>query len=376
MLSRWLLFAVVAALAMLGGYIYSQVEEPINDQYQFIKISEAFERPVYLTHADDDRLFVVEKQGIVLIVQDETVLATPFLDIEAKVGSGGSEQGLLSLAFAPDYAETGAFYVYYNDRRGDSIIARYQVSDDPNIADPNSETIILTQDQPYGNHNGGLVKFGNDGYLYIGLGDGGSGGDPQGHGQNLNTLLGAILRLDVSNLSTTYTIPSGNPFGTAIWAYGLRNPWRFSFDQATGDLYIADVGQNQYEEINVQAAGSFGGENYGWNVFEGNHDFRNANATNRDAFVFPIHEYSHSGGACSVTGGYVYRGEALPALQGKYFYGDWCSGTIWTLAREGDGWVNVQFMDTDFNISSFGEGADGELYLLSFDSELWKLVAR
>ncbi|NJL95643.1 MAG: PQQ-dependent sugar dehydrogenase [Anaerolineae bacterium] len=336
-------------------------EPPRNDAYAFVQVADAFRSPVYLTHAGDARLFVVEKAGRILILEGGQVRSVPFLDIEARVTSSGSEQGLLSLAFPPDYATSGLFYVYYNTGpAGDSVVARYRVSAaDPNQADPASETRILEVPQPFPNHNGGLLKFGPDGYLYIGLGDGGSAGDPQNHGQDPATLLGTLLRLDVSDPSVPYRIPPDNPFvddptrAPEIWAYGLRNPWRFSFDRATGHLFIGDVGQGGWEEINHQVAGSPGGENYGWNLYEGDERFADRAAPPGAELVFPVATYAHGNlldprrAHCSVTGGYVYRGAALPELQGTYFTaigvrarsGRWSAlaragrrGTSWILA--------------------------------------------
>ncbi|MDA1280663.1 MAG: PQQ-dependent sugar dehydrogenase, partial [Chloroflexi bacterium] len=265
---------------------------------------------------------------------------TRFLDISARVSTQGNEEGLLGLAFHPAYASNGYFFVYYsaaNPRR--SVLSRFTVSANPEIADPVSETIILEVPQPFSNHNGGSLVFGPDGYLYLGLGDGGSGGDPQGHGQNPTTLLGSIIRIDVDTTSNTkkYGIPAGNPFATSpdgpndprpeIWAYGLRNPWRFSFDRTSGDLWVGDVGQNAWEEVNVVESGG----NYGWNILEGKHCFEPSSNCNPTGTILPITEYSHSGGNCSVTGGHVSRSSAIPELTGVYLYADYCSGRIWGL---------------------------------------------
>lgn len=380
-----LIIAVILAVMGAGVVYWLRQESPRNDQFEFILVSDAMDSPTYLTHAGDDRLFVVEKKGTIRILsRDGKVQAEPFLDITSQVGSGASEQGLLSMAFSPN--DPTEFYVYYTDKNGDTVVSRFYISQD-NRADPASEEILLQVDQPYGNHNGGQLAFGPDGFLYIGLGDGGSANDPHKNGQNLNTLLGKLLRIDVVG-QETYTIPDDNPFvgvenaRPEIWAYGLRNPWRFAFDAATGDLYIADVGQNLYEEINVQPAASEGGENYGWNFYEGNHEFEAADQVDKEQLTFPVAEYEHVievevwNSVCSVTGGYVYRGQKHPDLQGKYLYGDWCAGTIWTLENQNGEWVSEKFMDTDFHISSFGLDSDGELYLLSFGSEVWRLDAR
>ena len=335
-------------------------------------------QPVYATHAGDNsgRLFVVEKAGTIAIVKDRQRAAQPFLDITPLVNSGGSEQGLLGLAFDPSYAQSGRFFVYYTAKNGDNTLARYQVSANPDAADPNSGTVLFAQPDPAPNHNGGMLAFGPDGYLYVGLGDGGSGGDPWGNAQNRNTLLGKLLRLDVAG-GDPYSIPRDNPFAQAsdargeIWAYGLRNPWRFSFDRASGDLFIADVGQNQYEEINVQPAGAQGGQNYGWNVREGLHCFR-ADPCASDGMVGPVAEYSHAEG-CSITGGYVYRGAALPDLAGAYVYGDYCSGTVWALRRDAEGaWRQQKLLSSGASISSFAEDQAGELYLIDLGKGLYR----
>jgi glucose/arabinose dehydrogenase len=346
-----------------------------------VPVAGGFVKPVYLTHAGDDRLFVVEQDGMIRIVpsgrepaeSNGAILPQPFLNIDPLVGSIESEQGLLSMAFHPDYAENGRFFIYYTDNNGDTVIARYQVSaDDPNQADPGSALVLLTLDQPYWNHNGGLLKFGPDGYLYVGLGDGGSANDPHNHGQNPGTLLGTLLRLDVDFNEDGYAIPANNPFigfdsrRSEIWAYGLRNPWRFSFDRLTGDLYIADVGQNIWEEVNFQPAGSPGGENYGWNVMEGTHCFLTENC-DQTGLVLPVTDYQHGDRSCSVTGGYVYRGQQFLSLYGNYFYGDYCSGKVWSLLRQADGtWINNEVFNLPgLFISSFGEDVNGELYVLS-----------
>jgi glucose/arabinose dehydrogenase len=338
--------------------------------------------PVAVVSAGDGsgRLFVVEKGGTIRIVQNGVLLDTPFLDIRDRVGSSGSEQGLLGLAFHPDYASSGQFYVNYTDRRGNTQVSRFTVTGDPNQADPASEVSILSLGQPASNHNGGNLAFGPDGYLYIGTGDGGAAGDRYGNGQNLQTLLGAMLRLDVDG-GSPYAIPPDNPFvgneaaRGEIWAYGLRNPWRYSFDRATGDLYIADVGQNTYEEVDVQPADSHGGENYGWPIMEGLHCYpANANC-DRSGLVLPVAEYEHSGGYCSVTGGYVYRGSAFPFFEGVYVFGDYCSGLIWGMRRGADGWQVAELARTGIQISTFGEGEDGELYVADLGGgTLYRLI--
>lgn len=280
------------------------------------------------------------------------------------------------MAFHPNYATAGAagegtFYVNYTDYSGDTHISRFTVSpDDANRADPDSEIIYLTQDQPYPNHNGGSLVFGPDGYLYAGLGDGGSANDPLAAGQRRDTWLGKILRIDVTVVDGEYVIPAGNPFVdepgalAEIWAYGLRNPWRFSFDRATGDMFIADVGQNMWEEVNWQPADSPGGENYGWVLMEASHCF-GQETCNSDGLELPIFEYAHSQG-CSVTGGYVYRGRAYPEMTGNYFVADYCTGVIWRLFAQANGWLADVAFDSDVVISTFGEGVDGELYVADY----------
>jgi glucose/arabinose dehydrogenase len=326
-------------------------------------------RPVDLQPDGSGRLFVIEKVGRIRIIENDQLIETPFLDISGQVGSNGNEQGLLGLAFHPQYAQNGRFFVNYTDNNGDTVLARFQVSGDPNIADPNSEVKILGVDQPFANHNGGVLAFGPDGYLYAGLGDGGSQGDPFGNAQNTTALLGKILRLDVDS-AEPYAVPADNPFGNEVWAYGLRNPWRFSFDKLTHDLYIGDVGQNTWEEIDFLPAGSPGGTNFGWNFREGAHDYKGGGPA---GMVEPVAEYSHTEGGCSVTSGYVYRG-SMPEWNGIYLYADYCTGLIWGLIRSENGWQKQQLFDLDVTITSFGQDAAGELYLLSDNGGVFRLV--
>ena len=343
-------------------------------------ITEGLTDATYLTHAGDERIFIVEKPGRIRIIQDGILLPEPFLDISERVESDFSERGLLSVAFHPNYAENGKFFVNYTNNDGDTIISRFQVTADPNLADGANETILLTIPQPFPNHNGGLVKFGPDGYLYTGMGDGGAANDPQGNGQNASTLLGAMLRIDVdgSSADANYAVPASNPFINSdgrneIWATGVRNPWRFSFDRLTGDLFIADVGQNIWEEISFQPANSSGGENYGWDILEGNHCFSDDECDNSGT-VLPIHEYEHENGRCSITGGYIYRGQQFPALTGNYFFGDYCSGEIWALTpADNDSWSIQLLLDTDFNIASFGEDVNGELYVIDLQGGVYQI---
>jgi glucose/arabinose dehydrogenase len=329
---------------------------------------------------DTARLFVVEQTGAIRVVQHDSLLPTPFLNLTGHIGFGG-ERGLLSMAFHPSYASNGHFYVYYTNPAGDIRIVRYTASANPNIADSTSgDTILSAFHETNDNHNGGLLLFGPDGKLYAGLGDGGSSGDPPGNGQNLDTLLAKILRLDVDGASP-YAVPADNPFvGHAgergeIWLYGLRNPWRFSFDRTSGDLYIGDVGQNLYEEVDVLAAGSPAGVNFGWNVMEGKHCY-GASSCNMSGLTLPLVEYGHADG-CAVTGGYVYRGTKIPALAGIYFYGDYCSGWVRSFlyaggaAAENRDWP---LLAVSGGLSSFGEDARGELYITSLSGKLYRVV--
>ena len=326
---------------------------------------------VDIRHAGDgsDRLFLVQQEGRVFIWRDGAVEAQPFLDIRARVRDSGNEQGLLSLAFDPAHAQNGRVYAWYTNLAGDMVLARFTLGGDPDQVDVSTEQVLLTVAQPFSNHNGGRVLFGPDGMLYLSIGDGGGSGDPTNAGQSLNTLLGKIIRIDVSAGEGAYAIPPDNPFvqndgaRDEIWAWGLRNPWRMAFDALAGDLYIADVGQNAVEEVNVQDAGSGGGENYGWNRMEGDQCFQSASC-DMEELTLPVSVYGHDVG-CSVTGGEVYRGERYPALAGVYLFGDFCSGRIWGLSRDGDEWITDLLDDTAFNIVTFGSDESGELYLSS-----------
>jgi glucose/arabinose dehydrogenase len=339
-----------------------------------IVIAEGLDRPTFVTNAGDGtkRLFVVEKPGRVrVIAADGTLLDEPFLDIEALVQDGGNEQGLLGLAFHPDYATNVRFFVAYTSRDGQNVVDEFHVSEsDPDRAapldplEPDVRWVAIDDFAP--NHNGGMLAFGPDGYLYVSTGDGGGGGDPRGAGQDLGTLAGKILRLDVDGPTPA---PEDNPFvgqsgaQAENWAYGLRNPWRFSFDRGTGDLWIADVGQNAVEEINRQLADSPGGENYGWNVMEGSRCYEPSSGCDTSGKALPIHEYTHAeSGGCSVTGGYVYRGAELQGLQGIYVFIDYCAGQLQGLRVEGD---TAEAIDLDLElerVTSFGEDEEGELY--------------
>lgn len=354
--------------------------------YEWVKVADNFDIPLGLFHAGDGsgRLFVVEQGGKILILQDGQVLPEPFLDISELLPPSVpygiyTEQGLLGLAFHPNYRENGIFFVSYSNRLGDSVLARYQVSaNDPNRADPSSAMILLEVDQPFEDHNGGNIVFSPiDGYLYMGLGDGGRPAEPNYNSQNPRLYLGKMLRLDV-DVEAGYRVPDDNPFVgnpdylPEIWALGLRNPWRFTFDRKTGDLYIGDVGQWLYEEIDFQPASSRGGENYGWSAFEATHPYLE-DETVLGEHTPPILEYGHDAGL-SVAGGYVYRGQDLPQLDGLYFYGDYVNGIVWVAYRDESGaWQSETFMDTPFVISSFGEDEQGELYLVDYKGAIYRL---
>jgi glucose/arabinose dehydrogenase len=370
----------------VGASACSSQSEPTLPQgtgARLLGVASGLSFPLYLTAPPGEaaRVFVVEKTGGIRIIKSGTLLGTPFLDISGQVSSG-SEQGLFGLAFDPNYASNGRFFVHYTNPAGDTRVSRFQVSANPDIADAGSEQVILAVTQPYPNHNGGQLLFGPDGLLYLGLGDGGSSGDPQGRGQDLSDLLGAILRLDV-RAGSSYTVPPDNPFVAQagarpeIWSYGLRNPWRFSFDRGTGDLYIADVGEGQFEEVDVSpAAGGAGkGLNFGWNRMEGSHCF-NSGQCDQAGLTLPAYEYSHSNG-CSITGGYVYRGSAMPSLQGLYFFADYCQGWVRSLRYTGGTGTELtdwRALQPGGSITSFGEDAAGELYLTTESGGVFKVV--
>lgn len=366
-------------LAFLLTFTAANSQSQLQLQNAFPNLS--FTRPVDLQHAGDgtDRIFVVEQPGVIRVFENNTNVAAAqiFLNISSRVNDSGNEEGLLGLAFHPDYENNGYFYVNYTafpPRR--TVIARYQVSAaNPNKADSLSELILLTFDQPFENHNGGQLAFGPDEYLYIATGDGGSGGDPQNNGQSLQTLLGKILRIDVDNPTggRNYGIPADNPFVSPgnreeIYAYGLRNPWRMSFDPVTQWLWAGDVGQGRREEIDIIEKG----KNYGWNRMEGNLCYPSGDPCDLPGLTKPIVDYGRSLGA-SVTGGYVYRGNSVPELVGAYVYGDFVSGRIWALRYDGvNPPDNAQLMDTNINIASFGVDKDYELYICAFDSRIYR----
>lgn len=375
--------SLLAASFLLTACAQTSNSSGEDTSYVFEQVVSGLENPIDLVNAGDGsgRLFVIEQQGFIRIIENGQLLETPFLEITDRTRAGG-ERGLLGLAFHPDYESNGLFYVNFTDQQGDTVVAQYSVSADPNVADSSSEQVLLTIEQPEGNHNGGDLAFGPDGYLYIATGDGGGGGDRHGeigNGQDLTTLLGKLLRIDAGQGS--YTVPNSNPFvdnpdaEDEIWAYGLRNPWRFSFDRDTGDLYMGDVGQNAYEEINFQVAASEGGENYGWRITEGFHCFNPRDNCDETGLTEPVLEYAHDLGS-SVTGGYVYRGAALPELVGTYLYGDFGSGRVWQAKQENGGWTNDLLMDTGFNISSFGEDEAGELYLVDIGGSVHRLTSQ
>ena len=384
------LAALLAALATAGMALAQEDKTTIGLERVFPELR--FVRPVLLTHAGDgsDRIFIVEQAGIIRVFPNSQQASSGrvFLDISEKVNSTGNEQGLLGLAFDPDFETNGYFYVYYTvvdlDR---AVLVRYGITTDRNIAGISTEMVLLGLRQPFTNHNGGMIAFGPDGYLYLGLGDGGASGDPFGHGQDPGTLFGSILRIDVANAQEgePYVIPSTNPFfgelgvprpgetspRPEVWAYGLRNPWRFSFDRLTGDLWFGDVGQAAWEEINILVVGG----NYGWNVMEAGECFR-AEMCESSGLRAPVAQYPNVGAECSVTGGYVYRGARLPALQGHYLFGDFCSGRIWAMRHE-DGFITgpIEIVRTDFQLPSFGEDEQGEVYLVGFDGRIYRFTA-
>ena len=372
----------------VAGAVPRDMAAPTSSDWPNLALREVItglDQPVHVTHAGDGsgRLFLVEKPGRIKIAQNGTPLERPFLNITSRVKSSGNEQGLLSVAFPPDYSNQGHFYVNYTRKSdGATVIARYELTENANVANPDSEEVILTIAQPYGNHNGGQIAFGPDAYLYIGMGDGGSGGDPEDRAQAPGDLLGKLLRIDVEASATPYAIPPTNPYTQTtsyrpeIWALGLRNPWRFSFDRSTGDLYTADVGQLLYEEVNVQPAASPGGENYGWDIMEGLHCYEPSEGCDQSGLTLPVVEYTHEQGNCSVTGGFVYRGPGSPRMQGIYFYGDYCTGFIWGLRQNGETWENQLLADTALTrLTSFGEDEAGNLYATDLNTgSVYRLI--
>lgn len=386
---RWQLLAAVALAAAVGpadGRIRPAAAQagpdPASLAVTLVPYVSGFRNPVALADPGDGtgRLFVVEKAGTIRLIRDGRIVQQPFLDVTARVESAASERGLLGLAFHPEFPDRNEFVVAYTAREplGRVTYSRFRVSADPDIADPTSERLIVGLPHPRGNHNGGHVAFGPDGYLYLGTGDGGGAGDPDRSGQDPRSLLGKMLRLDIDG-GEPYAIPGDNPFvgepgrRDEIWALGLRNPWRYSFDRETGDLYIADVGQNQREEIDFEPAGDPGGHNYGWNIMEGSACY-GAATCDRTGLTLPVAEYEHDLG-CSVTGGYVYRGARFPALRGAYLFADYCSNRIWALARDGGGtWRQAVVGQGSGGIQSFGEDSQGELYALTAQGDVLRVV--
>jgi glucose/arabinose dehydrogenase len=377
MMRRGLLLLV---MVLFPGVSMPAGQDPIPDardngwpRISLTRKAGGLKKPTHIAHAGDgsSRLFITEQEGRIIILKNFVPEKTPFLDIRDRVSCCG-ERGLLSVAFPPGYAKKRYLYVNYTNKNGDTVVARYWLTADSDQADPKSEEMVLFVKQPFPNHNGGQLAFGPDGFLYIGMGDGGAAGDLFKNGQNPDKLLGKILRIDVESKTKPYAIPLGNPFinkkghRPEIWALGLRNPWRFSFDRATGDLYIADVGQNKYEEVHVQPVSSPGGENYGWDIMEGMHCFQSKKC-DTTGLVMPVVEYGHGEG-CSITGGMVYRAREFPSLQGIYFYSDYCSGRVWGLRQSGGQWRTKELLKSGLAVSTFGEDEDGNIYLADYDN--------
>ncbi len=366
----FLLLAILIISTKIEGQVFKLTE-----------VASGFKKPVDISNSGmlgDKRIFITEKDGKIKIIDTTgTVITTPFLDIDSKVNSVSNERGLLGLCFDPQYASNGYIYVNYSNNNGNTVVSRFTRSaNNINAIDETSEKMIITIVQPFENHNGGEINFGKDGYLYIGMGDGGSGGDPGNRAQNPKILLGKILRLDVNTENAPYLIPEDNPYKNnadtlqEIWSMGWRNPWRFSFDRETAEMWIADVGQNKWEEINIEAAGD-GGLNYGWKCYEGLKEYDFSKCDNGTSFVAPIHVYDNkSDVGCSITGGYVYRGKQNPGMYGKYIYADYCSGRFWALYKNNNGnWQNDDLADLqDFHYATFGEDISGELYVASLSS--------
>jgi glucose/arabinose dehydrogenase len=376
--------AIVAALPACSKKVTDPDPPPPGSvDLVLVPVGSGLSKPLFVCSppGDTSRIFVVEQTGAIRVFRNDTLLATPFLTVTGL--SNGSEQGLLGMAFSPDYATTGRFYVSYTNAAGDNRLLRYLVSADPNVATPTPETDLLTVDQPYENHNGGCIAFGPGGYLYMGIGDGGGSGDPDENGQDRTDLLGSLLRLDVSPAGA-YAIPADNPFvGTAgmrgeLWDWGLRNPWRFSFDRLTDDLYIADVGQDSREEVNVANASEGGGKglNYGWDITEGFECFEPSDNCDRTGLTPPELEYTHGAG-CSITGGFVYRGTRNPSMVGRYFFGDYCQGWVRSFYWNGDDATNLMShpaLDIGSGLTSFGEDGRGELYITTSDGRLLRIA--
>jgi len=371
-----LCFLALVHLAFIGNAQPSQLT--------FTTFASGLNKPLFVTHAGDERVFIVEKDGYIRIASQQGVVqTTAFLNIDARVKSTGNEQGLLGLAFHPNYKNNGYFYVNYTNSTNETVVSRFSVSaTNPNLADANSELILINIPQPYTNHNGGCLLFGHDGYLYIGMGDGGSGGDPNNYAQSTTSLLGKMLRLDVDN-GNPYAIPPSNPYvGSSpipdeIWAFGLRNPWRFSFDRWNGDLWIGDVGQDAWEEVDYVAFGSDPAPNFGWRCFEGNAPYNPSGCQPSGSYDAPIYVYANNGSTgCSMTGGYRYRGGRFSSMNGTYFHTDYCTGFIWQTRSNGSGgWTTTQGSAfQSYDLVSFGEDAFGELYIMGLSSgTIWRM---
>ena len=379
-------FAAPMPVALTDG---GTAAAPTASTVALVKVADVPE-PVLAIGAHDgtNRLFIVSKAGRIRIVKNGTLLARSFLNIATSVSKGG-EQGLLGLAFHPSFKTNHKFYVDYTNTSGDTVIREYRASaSNPDVVAVGSGRTILKIAQPYANHNGGMLAFGKDGYLYIGMGDGGSAGDPGNRAQSVNSLLGKILRINVNGSTSTrhYLIPASNPYvgkpgRNEIWQRGLRNPWRFSFDRSTGNLWIGDVGQNRYEEVDRAvrtAKGPGKGINWGWHALEGNHCYRPSSGCSTKGKTLPLVEYSHAAtGGCSITGGYVYRGSAVPALAGWYVYGDYCGGQVWAVAAGASRPAKpVTLLSTGRAISGFGEDDAGELYLCDLGGAVYRIAAR
>ena len=372
------------ALLVFFFHIFQPAINAQNPVIVLDSFSTGFYQATDIANAGDSRLFVTEQPGMIrILTADGVLMSTPFLDISGRVDTSHNERGLLGLTFHPDYKNNGYLYVNYTAKPdGDTRISRFtRMASDSNKADPNSELIILTQDQPFGNHNAGALHFGPDGYLYFGFGDGGAAGDQLEVAQDGSSLLGKMIRIDV-NGTQPYSIPSSNPFvGNAgildeIWAIGVRNPFRFSFDKMTGDMWIADVGQNEWEEINFEPAGSPGGNNWGWDCYEGNHPFELTGCAAIANYDFPVFEYpNNTTFGCAILGGYVYRGDDYPNLQGHYLFTDLCTGRMWTLFPDGaGGWDTTdQGKMTDNSFTTFGQAMDGELYVAERTGNIYRI---
>lgn len=373
-------FAALSLIAFLFSIHKSQAQTITPPDITLQTFYTGLSNPIGIYNCGDHRLFVLEQnQGDIEIIDTNGVYIGKLLDLTGMFTYGG-ERGLLGMAFHPNFAENGYFYINYTNMGGNTTIARYHVnSNTPNVADPASATILLVIDQPYTNHNGGHIAFGADGYLYIGMGDGGSAGDPEARAQNPNELLGKMLRIDVDN-GSPYGIPPTNPYANSldtlpeIWAFGMRNPWQFSFDRETGDLWIADVGQNTYEEIDFEAAGSAGGMNWGWRCYEGNNPYNTAGCLPASSYDFPVMVHTHASGFCSITGGPVYRGSKYPDLYGLYFYSDYCYSKIYALSQdEGGNYTSSNLYDAGSEIVMLGEDAAGEIYVVQKAGNIYKL---